>query len=260
MAYHPLYEIINLLEEKDLSKMLDHFDDHRAFAERRQFNDAELEPFYICDVEWNENKNHYLITELRSDDEPIEKLVTKEIYISEIFRGASKRFKSRVRNNYLNLEGKEIKNKTDVLVKELIHIRQTIPEEYQQFSEIIKACVTALIMFLKGYLNEPLENIIDESSSHNKLKWHGKINILVTLFCQLEDGSNNLKTKFLKEDRQTLKKFIFNNFTDKEGADLSELSIYKILSDPYKRSKNLITLKDSEEEEVERALQTKAVD
>jgi hypothetical protein len=259
MIHHPLHEFISLLEDKGLTKMLNHFDDHKSFAERRQFNNAELDPFYICDVEWLGNKGCYVITELRSDDEPIEKLVTKEIYVSDLFEGVSKRFMSRVRNTYLSLQGNEIKNKTNVLVKELNHIRQTIPEEYQPFNDIIRSSVRKLIIFLKGYLDEPLD-IINESSTKMKLKWHGKLNILITLFFELADGSNNLKVKFLMEDRQTLKKFILDNFTNKDGSDLSETSIYKILSDPEKRSKNSITLIDGEEKTVKHVLEVKATD
>lgn len=244
MTYHPLHEFISLLEDKGLTKLLNHFDDHEAFIERRQFNDAEVDLFYVCFVEWDNIKSCYIMTELRSSDEPNEKLITKENYISEILEGASRRFKTRVRSNYLNLDGKEIKNKSDVLIKELNHIRQTIPQEYQEVNEIIGSHLKALISFLKGYSDDP-KAIINDNNTRTKLKWLGKINTLVTLFWELEDGSNNLKKRFLKEDRQTLKKFICDNFVDENGNDLTEITIYTILSKTDKRSKYSFELKDS---------------
>lgn len=255
---HPLHEYIAILEDQGLSKIIAHFDDKDSFIQRRYIYDIRSGPYYICDIEWQEKSKAYLISELRSDEEPTEKLLTKEKYIEEILNGLALRFKNRVRNNYLNLEEKEIKNKSNVLIKELSHLRQSVPKEYLNLNQVIGENLSSLIRFLKGYLNEP-HTITYENSLHAKLKWSGRINQLATLFYDLTHETNSLNKSVLEVDNKSLTNFILNNFTDKDGKQLEYNTIYTILTHQFKKAKDRINVAfyiedDNSQENIEETL------
>lgn len=234
MAVHPLHEYFALLEEGRLLELINFYDDRERFIQDKQINDTESSSFYICDVEWKPEENGYLITEI-SSQEPVEKLLTKELYIEEIFKGAEKRFKLRVRNVYLSLTPDQILSKSNILIKELSNLRKNYLSREDALN-YVDGYLAHISKFLNSYSNDE-SVVVKRDDDGIKLKWLGHINTLATLFYDLNSPSNNLKKKLVDSNVQELTDFILKNFVDANGNTLNRVSIYTFLTHEFKKAK-----------------------
>lgn len=165
-------------------------------------------------------------------------------YLGGIVKQHTKNFKLGFRDTIINMLEKEVRDYSKRNINEIKHLVQVSENINTEGIEVIRSSMHDLLSFLAIYCNNH-ENQIMNINKNKKLRWLGKINTLVTLFFDLSQDTNNLKTRFIAYNRQELTDFIVNNFTDSEGKDIEASTVYRILdANPYdfKKAKKRIEI------------------
>jgi hypothetical protein len=240
---YPFQFYYELFETDYLNKLLEDFFDQDFFIGiyKKQFQSDHC---YV-EIIWNKENGSYNVQLNYSNKEPENFVLSFDRHLSQILDGHFTKLKKQIRFNchttfneqnlttYIQFITKEIK-----LLKGLI---LSVPAE----------CIGPLLTHLEK-INSYLDSYLkiengDKPEVRLKLKWNGKLNVLTTLFQDLNSANNNLGIRFIDVNEKDLKTFLATTFYLPEGEiKMTTLNDYFTSSKKGdKRSKNGLLMRES---------------